>query len=456
MKKIVVLGAGLVSKPLVKYLLGVEDFFVTLGDMDVEKASGILGNAANAKAVPLEAGDRYQIETLIKANDLAISLLPFGFHPTVAEFCIRHKKHMVTASYVSDQMKGMDKEAKAAGITILNEIGVDPGIDHMSAMRIIDSVHDREGKIEEFYSYCGGLPAPDANDNPFGYKFSWSPQGVLKAGTNDARYLKDGKVVEIEGKNLFFNRTGLALGGFDGLETYPNRDALPYVDIYGIPETKTMFRGTIRNHGWCDKLLALAKLGLLEDECVDLPESATFLDLICKMTGIDPSGNHVDNTGAFLGEKFDASVLSGLKWLGLFDTAKLPETRNILDIMTETFFKKMRYKSGERDMIILHHDFVAKFPQGKKRIASTLIEYGIENGDSAMARTVGLPAAIGAELVLKGKINLPGVQIPVKPEIYMPVLKKLEALQIRCLEKESSLAPSLLCAPVAGRKPLGR
>ncbi len=438
MKKIIVLGAGLVSKPLVKYLLGVENFFVTLGDIDVEKALGIIGNAANGKAVLLDAGDIEQIENLIKAHDLAVSFLPYGFHPIVARICIRYKKHMVTASYVGEQIRAMDEDAKSAGVMILNEIGVDPGIDHMSAMRIIDQVHERGGKIEAFCSYCGGLPAPDANDNPFGYKFSWSPQGVLMAGTNDAKYLKDGKIVKIEGKDLFLNRGQLDLEGFDSLETYPNRNSLPYIDVYGIPETKTMFRGTIRNQGWCDKLFALARLGLLENKSVDLPEHATYLDLIRKMTGSDSHENPVVRVKALLGEQDGSGVLAGLKWLGLFDVAKLPETRNILDIMTETFLKKMAYKSGERDMIILYHDFVGKFPKDKKRITSTLIVYGDENKDSAMSRTVGLPAAIGAELILKGKIDLPGVQIPVKPQIYLPVLTKLEELQIRCLEKEFS------------------
>jgi len=439
MKKIVVMGAGLVSRPLVKYLLEIDGFFVTLGDIDLKKSEEIIENASNGKAIALDVSDKEKVEELVKEHDLAISLLPYVFHPMVAEFCIKHKKNMVTASYVSEKMKNLHVEAEKAGVIILNEIGVDPGIDHMSAMKIIDDVHAKGGEIEAFRSYCGGLPAPDANDNPFGYKFSWSPRGVLMAGLNNAKYLEDGKNVIIDGKDLFLNHWDLDVVDFDEYETYPNRDSLPYIDIYGIQETQTMFRGTIRNIGWCNKLYALAKLGLLKDEAVDLPENATYKDLMTEMICSENCDNLTLKTHEFLGKYSKPDVMEGLKWLGLFEDKPLPESRNLLDIMTDLFLSKMAYKSGEKDMIVLFHDFVAKLPDGKKRITSTLIDYGIENGDTSMARTVGLPAAIGAELILKGEIKLKGVQIPVKPEIYLPVLEKLEKLNIKCVEKEYNL-----------------
>ncbi|MFP4548607.1 MAG: saccharopine dehydrogenase C-terminal domain-containing protein [Fidelibacterota bacterium] len=436
MKKIIVMGAGLVSRPLVKYLLSIDGFALTLGDIDQSRAADIIGNAANGKAIALDVSDEQKVEELIKSHDIAISLLPYIFHPMVARYCIKHKKNMVTASYVSDKMREMDEAAKNAGVIILNEIGVDPGIDHMSAMKIIDAIHEQGGKVESFRSYCGGLPAPEADDNPFGYKFSWSPRGVLMAGLNDAKYLENGKIVDVDGKELFLNHWDLEVDDFAEFETYPNRNSLPYIDIYGIQETKTMFRGTIRNKGWCDKLYALAKLGLLKDETIHLPENATYKDLMSKMVCSDDCDNLTLKTHEYLGKYSKPEVLEGLKWLGLFDDKKLPDTRNLLDIMTATFLEKMEYQPGERDMIVLFHDFIAKLPEGKKRITSTLIDYGIENGDTAMARTVGLPAAIGAELILKGEIDLIGVQIPVKKEIYLPVLKKLEDLNIKCVEKE--------------------
>ncbi len=437
MKKIVVMGAGLVSKPLVNYLLSSDDFFVTLCDIDKTKATRIIDNAANGSAQKLNVNDEKKVEELIQTHDLAISLLPYVFHPMIAKFCIKHKTDMVTASYVSNEMQQLHKKAKDAGVIILNEIGVDPGIDHMSAMKIIDAVHDQEGKIESFNSYCGGLPAPDANDNPFGYKFSWSPRGVLMAGKNDARYLRDGAIKEIDGSDLFLNHWPLEVDGFAEFETYPNRDSMPYIDIYGIPETQTMFRGTIRNTGWCDKLYALAKLGLLEDREIDLPGTATYKDLMGKILNSDDNSNLTMKTHTSLGRYSKPDVLEGLKWLGLFDDKSLPNSRNLLDIMTETFLEKMRYQPGEKDMIVLFHDFLATFPDGKKRITSTLIDYGKD--DTSMARTVGLPAAIGAELILREKINLTGVQIPVKREIYQPVLEKLDTLGISCIEKEYKL-----------------
>ena len=438
MKKIVVFGAGLVSKPLVNYLLNVEDFHVTLGDMDETRAKHIIADAPNGEAVRINADDDAGLEALVKAHDLAVSLLPFVYHPKIADLCIRNKKHMVTASYVSDQMRRMDPAARDAGVTVLNEVGLDPGIDHMSAMRIIDHVHKQGGKIDAFRSYCGGLPAPADNDNPFGYKFSWSPRGVLKAGTNDARFLKDGQIVEILGKDLFKNHETLTLEGFAPFEIYPNRNSVPYIDTYGIPETKTMIRGTIRNTGWCDKLLALAKLGLVQETNVDLPEKATFADLMRKVTGAAATEDPARKAAQILEQAVDSETMSGLKWLGIFEDKELPASRNILDIMTDIFLEKMPFAPGEQDLIILYHEFEAHFPEGKKRITSTLTQYGIKDKDSGMARTVGLPCAIGVEMILKKKIDLTGVQIPDTPVIYQPILNRLEELGICCVETETA------------------
>jgi len=262
---------------------------------------------------------------------------------------------------------------------------------------------------------------------------------VLKAGTNDARFLKDEKVVEIAGRQLFQNQEELILDGFDPFEIYPNRNSLPYIDIYGIPETATMIRGTIRNTGWCAKLFALAQLGLVADTDVDLPADATFLDLMGHVCQAGGAENVIEKVASFLGEAPDSDTMAGFKWLGLFEDRPLPVSRNILDIMTATFLEKMPYKKGERDMIILHHDFEAQFPDNKKRICSTLVEYGVKDGDSGMARTVGLPAAIGAELILNGKIDLPGVHIPDTPAIYDPVLDRLSELGIRFRETQTLL-----------------
>jgi saccharopine dehydrogenase-like NADP-dependent oxidoreductase len=333
-------------------------------------------------------------------------------------------------------MKALDQRAKDAGIIILNEIGVDPGIDHMSAMRIIHAVENSGGKVVSFRSYCGGLPAPEANDNPYGYKFSWSPRGVLMAGRNDAKYMKEGKIVEINGKDLFRNHWPLHIEGEPKFETYPNRNSIPYIETYGLKDVKTMFRGTIRNIGWCKTLICIVRLGVLDETERDDLKGLAYDDLTRRLANAQKGISTREATKIFLGEDSSEEVLDRLEWLGLFSNDPLPEENTYIDIMTACFLEKMSYKEGERDMIVLYHDFLAEWTDKKKRITSTLVDYGIPHGDSSMARTVSLPAAIATRLILQGKINITGVHAPVLPEIYNPVLDELETMNIVCKEKE--------------------
>lgn len=437
MKKILVLGAGLVSKPLVEYLMNVEDFEVTVATRTVSKAEKLISGHSNGNAEQLNVKDTEALNELIKNADIVISLLPYTFHVKVAKICIEYGKNMVTTSYISDAMQELDEEAQNAGIIILNEIGVDPGIDHMSAMRIIDRVEENGGKISSFKSYCGGLPAPEANDNPFGYKFSWSPRGVLMAGKNDAKYLENGKIIEIDGEELFKHHWPLEFEGApDKFETYPNRNSLPYIDTYGLEDVNTMFRGTIRNRGWCDALYCISQLGLLEDEERTDLENMTFKELIIAQADGDNESDPREAVKNYLGDDAPEEALDKLEWLGLFSDKELPKENTLLDVMTALFLEKMPYKENERDMIVLFHDFLAEFPDDKKRITSTLIDFGIPGGDSAMARTVSLPAAIATRLILQGQINIKGVHAPVVGEIYNPVLDELENMDIVCEEKE--------------------
>ncbi len=436
MKNILVLGAGLVSQPLVRYLLNIHDFKVTVASRTVSKAIKLIDGNLRGEAVELNVTNDDQLEELIRKCDLAISLLPYTYHVKVARLCIRHKKHMVTTSYISDTMRALDQEARNAGILILNEIGVDPGIDHMSAMRIIHNVENGGGKVISFRSYCGGLPAPDANDNPFGYKFSWSPRGVLMAGRNDAKYLKDGEIIEIEGRNLFRHHWLLNIEGEPEYETYPNRNSLPYIETYGLKDVKTMFRGTIRNIGWCDTMICIARLGVLDDSERDDLKGLTYNNLTRKLVNAIDVVSTREAAKSFLGNDATEKVLDRLEWLGLFSNDQLPDEPTLLDVMTHRFLTKMPYLEGERDMIVLYHDFLAEFPHRKKRITSTLVDFGIPNGDSSMARTVSLPAAIATRLILQEKIKLSGVHAPVLPEIYNPVLDELETMNIVCREKE--------------------
>jgi len=268
MKKILVLGAGLVSRPMVRYLLDVPDFEVIVASRTVSKAQELVGNHPRGKAVALNVDNDADLEKQVGAADLAVSLLPYTYHVKVAGYSLKYRKPLVTTSYVSDAMRALDERAKAAGVILLNEIGLDPGIDHMSAMKIIHAVQNAGGKVASFMSYCGGLPAPEANDNPLGYKFSWSPKGVVMAGRNDARYLKDGKEVFIPGPELFGNRWPLRVADGYEFEAYANRNSLPYIETYGLKGVRTMLRGTLRNPGWCETLKAIADLGVLKDDSV--------------------------------------------------------------------------------------------------------------------------------------------------------------------------------------------
>ncbi|MCK4225247.1 MAG: saccharopine dehydrogenase NADP-binding domain-containing protein [candidate division Zixibacteria bacterium] len=440
MKKVLVLGAGLVAKPLVQYLLDQPDFFVKVASRTVSKAEKLVGDHPRGEALSLNVNDTATLRDLISEADLAISMVPYAHHVTVANLCIELKKHMVTTSYVSEAMNKLDKRAKDAGVLILNEIGLDPGIDHMSAMRIIHGVQNKGGRIASFYSYCGGLPAPEANTNPWGYKFSWSPRGVVLAGKNSARYLKDKKEVEIPSEDLFAHFWPMNIEGLPPLEAYPNRDSVPYIQIYEISDADSMYRGTLRYPGWCQTLKKVVELGLL-DETEQKVKGLSYADFLRMLIKKEKGDDLKKDLAAYLKMDEDSEPIKRFEWLGLFGDEIIPTEKNSpLDVFADRLLEKLKYEEGERDMIVLHHDFTAEYPGKKKeKITSTLIDYGIPHGDSAMSRTVGLPAAIGATLILQGRIKDTGVHIPVSPTIYEPALDELEKLGIICKEKSQTL-----------------
>jgi saccharopine dehydrogenase-like NADP-dependent oxidoreductase len=438
MKRVLVLGAGLVSRPLVRYLLH-HNFHVKIASRTVSKADRLIDGHLNGSTQAWLVDDAATLEKMIQDADLAISLLPAAYHVKVAELCIKHQKQMVTTSYVSPQMKALDGPAKAAGVMCLNEIGVDPGIDHMSAMRIIHGVEEKGGKVVSFMSYCGGLPAPDSNDNPLGYKFSWSPRAVLLAGRNDGKYLEDGKEVYIPGSELFSHHWPMTIGDLPELEAYTNRNCLPYIELYGLQGIKTMFRGTLRYPTWCDTVKKWVDLGLLSLDERNF-KGMTYGDMIRQLAKGSPGSDLKQDLAGFWKTDVKDVAISKLEWLGVLSNAPLLfETGSPLDAMSHIMNEKMPYKPGERDMIILHHEFEAEYRSRKEAITSTLIDYGIPDGDSSMARTVSLPAAIGARLILDGKIKTTGVHIPVSPDIYNPVLDELARLDIECKEETHSM-----------------
>ncbi len=440
MKKILILGAGLVAKPLVRYLLDQPDFKVEVASRTVSKAVKLIDSHPDGEAKELNLKDEEGLKKEIADSDLIISMVPYGFHPTVAKFCIDFGKHMVTTSYVSEAMQNLDSEAKNAGILILNEVGLDPGIDHMEAMRIIHEVEEKGGEIQSFTSFCGGLPAPEANTNPFGYKFSWSPIGVLLAGKNSAQYLKDGQQVLIPAEDLFKDYAIIKIEGLVEFEGYPNRNSLPYIQLYGIQSTGTMLRGTLRNKGWCPTMKKMVDLQLLDEEEKEWGD-ITYKDFIRRLMDNPAEEDIKKALGAHLSIEEDSDIIQRLEWLGLLsDEAITVSKGSALDILGARMLEKLQYEEGERDMIILQHQFIASYPDDKKeKITSTLIDFGIPDGDSSMARTVGLPAAIATRLILEGKIEMTGVHIPIIPKIYTPILQELKGMDITFKEKREKL-----------------
>ena len=440
MKKVLVLGAGLVSKPGVTYLLKQKDIFVTVASRTVSKAENLVKGFSNGKAIQLNVQDEESLAGLIKNNDIIVSLLPWVHHQKVANLCITHEKHMATTSYVSEGMKKLHGEAVKKNLLFLNEIGVDPGIDHMSAMKIIDDVYSEGGKVLHFYSYCGGLPAPEDNDNPFGYKFSWSPKGVVLASRNSAKFLENGKLVEIEGKDLFLNYRLEEIEGLGKYEVYPNRDSMPYKELYNLKDAITVMRGTYRNIGWCDTLKKMVDLGLIDENPVEGLKGITFRKMMADLIKEKDGADVINKVAEKLGLEPDSDIIKRLEWLGLFSEEQVPDFDNRLDILSYLLEKKLVFKNDEKDMIILQHKFtVENADKTKELITSTLIDYGEALKESSMARTVSLPLAIGVRFMAEGKFNLTGVQIPITKEIYEPVLKELETLNIKMDERKFRL-----------------
>lgn len=441
MQKVLVLGAGLVAKPLIRHLLS-KGYTVTVASNTPDRAVEMVNNHPNGTVVNWDIKDEAKLDALVEGHDLTVSLLPYVFHVTVAKHCVSHAKNMVTTSYVKPEMQDLDSAAKEKGIIILNESGLDPGIDHMSAMRVIDHIHDKGGKVEEFFSICGALPAPEASDNPFRYKFSWSPKGVVLAGNNDAMYLRDGKVVSIPTRELFRSPWQVDFPGVGKMDIYPNRDSISYLDIYGIPEAKTIFRGTFRFPGWCETLDAIKQLNLITPEKTDMT-GLSYAGLVAKQIGAASASDIEQSVSAFLGIPADSYAIRAIKWLGLFDDE--PMNRNIdspFEVTSDLMISKMGLGDTERDMVVMQHTFIASYPDNTREvIRSRMLDYGTPATDTSIARTVALPAAIAAEMILQGKIREKGVYRPILPGIYNPILTALEELGIK-MEEEYGLPMS--------------
>jgi saccharopine dehydrogenase-like NADP-dependent oxidoreductase len=434
MKKVLILGAGLVVKPMVGYLLE-NSFRLLIASPMKERADEMIKGHPFGSTLDWSMDDPETLNKLISEYDITVSLLPYKFHTEVAKVCLKYGKSLVTTSYVQPEMQALDPAAKKAGVILLNEIGLDPGIDHMSAMRIIDHIHNKGGKVEEFYSLCGALPAPEAADNPLKYKFSWSPKGVILASRNNAHYLMKGTHVFIEPVNLFKDRFILDFPGAGEMEVYPNRDSVSYINIYGIPEVKTIYRGTFRYKGWCETLDVMKSINMLDDTVKDY-SGTTYAGFIAERAAVGQQ-DLKENLSEKLSLSQSSTPIKAFEWLGLFEEQLMGYNETTpFEITSDLMIRKMLLSDDDRDMVVLQHIFLASYPDGKKEvIKSSMLDFGSPATNTSIARTVALPAAIAVKMILEQKINLTGVFRPVDSRIYNPVLLELEKLDIRMKEE---------------------
>jgi saccharopine dehydrogenase (NADP+, L-glutamate forming) len=386
--------------------------------------------------------DDKALDAEVAKHDLVISYIPYTFHTTVIKSAIRNKKDVVTTSYVSPAMLELDEDAKKAGITVMNEIGLDPGIDHLYAIKTIEEVHKAGGKINAFLSYCGGLPAPEASDNPLGYKFSWSSRGVLLALRNEAKYFENGKVVEIPGKDLMGTANPYFIYPGYAFVAYPNRDSTPYKERYNIPEAQTIVRGTLRYQGFPELVRVLVGMGFLSDEersFLKEPISwkeATEKILSAKSTSEEDLELAIVSKATFKDSEEKKRLLSGLKWIGLFSDEKIVPRGNPLDTLCATLERKMQFEEGERDFVMLQHKFEIEHKDGSRETrTSTLCEYGDPKGYSAMAKLVGTPCGVAVKQVLDGTISEKGILAPMSSKINDPLIDELKKYGITMVEK---------------------
>ncbi|XP_042486504.1 alpha-aminoadipic semialdehyde synthase [Macadamia integrifolia] len=478
---ILILGAGRVCQPAAELLastgsISSHQWFKTcLGD-DIEQPKDVqvivaslylkdaeetIEGIPNATAIQLDVMDHESLCKCVSQVEVVISLLPASFHAIIANACIEFKKHLVTASYIDDSTSRLDERAKSAGITILGEMGLDPGIDHMMAMKMIDRAHARNGIIKSFVSYCGGLPSPEAANNPLAYKFSWNPAGAIRAGRNPATYKSDGKIVHVDGNKLYDSATRIRIADLPAfaLECLPNRNSLIYGDLYGIMnEASTIFRGTLRYEGFCEIMGTLAKIGFFDTEAHPAlkqekqPTFESFLDVLLRterenenlqgIMGDEKEMVEILIAHGLCKEKASAvNTVKTIKFLGLHDRKEIPlSCRSAFDVICLRMEERLTYSNTEQDMVLLHHEVEVSFPDGRptENQQSTLLEFGkMKNGKTttAMALTVGIPAAIAALLLLENRIKTRGVIRPLNPEVYMPALDILEAYGFKLLEK---------------------
>lgn len=436
MKTILILGAGKSSPYLISYLLDHAeeyDWRVIVADQDEQLALSRINNHPRGTAMSFDVTDSEARSQQISGAKVVINMLAPRFQHLVGLTCARFGVHMISVSYQDQRMRELETDAKKKGVLLLTEIGLDPGIDHMSAAQLIRRINERGGIVKSFQSYGGGLPAPDTLSNPFKYVISWNPRNVVMAGENGAQYLEDCKIKLIPYHNVFQHTWNMNVPGIGQMEAYPNRDSLIYQEQYGFKDAETVIRGTLRYPGWSETWYYIVRLGL-PNEKLRIPglKDKTFAELTEMLlpSGGPESGPIERRVAKFLQISPTGHIIEKMRWLGLFSDEKIGvEVNTSAEVLTQLISEKLALHSDARDMVVLLHQIIAEYPQEdnrREKITSTMIHFGEKAGFTSMAKSVGLPAALVAKLLLTEKISLTGCHMPTHPEIYEPVMKELE------------------------------
>ena len=442
MKKIVIFGAGRSSTSLIEYLLSIaeeQNLLITLLDYNEELAKSKINNHKFGEAHFIDANNPNERLKFIKESQLVISMLPAHMHLGIVKDAIHEKVHVITPSYVTEEIRSLNADAKNNDVLILNEMGLDPGIDHMSAKKIIDEIENNDGKLTGFESFTGGLVAPESDDNPWNYKFTWNPRNVVLAGQGGAaKFIQEGKYKYIPYNKLFRRTEIIEIEGYGKFEGYANRDSLRYRSVYGLNEIPTMYRGTLRKIGFCRAWNVFVQLGLTDDSYViEGSENMTNRDFINSFLAYNPHDSVELKLRHYLGIEQDDYIWEKLVWLGLFEDKKIGlKNATPAQILQKILQNKWSLREEDKDMIVMWHKFNFSQKGVDKEIRSHMVYIGKDSQFTAMSDTVGLPLGIAAKLLLSGKIKGRGVKLPIEREIYLPVLSELEQLGITFEEKE--------------------
>ncbi|MFB9863971.1 saccharopine dehydrogenase [Rufibacter immobilis] len=442
MKKILLLGAGRSATVLIDYLLAhttSHNWQLSIADVAVHHLEEKLRPFPQARALVFNVEDEAQRSSEIDAADVVISMLPALFHPLVAQSCLALGKHLVTASYVPPQIKTLDAEAKAKGLTFLMECGLDPGIDHMSALKIIHQLQRQGCAVTSFKSFTGGLMAPASDNNPWHYKFTWNPRNVVLAGQGTAKFIEQGTIKYIPYPQLFKRTETFTVEGFGEFDGYANRDSLSYREPYGLQNIPTMLRGTLRRPGYCQAWQVLVQLGLTDDSySLEDATELTYRQLVeSYLPAADPGKPLRQRVAEYVGLPPQAKELELVEWTGLFDELPigLPNATPA-QALEKLLVQKWKLSPSDKDMIVMLHQFEFEREGTRHKLSSSLVVLGEDEVQTAMAKTVGLPVGIATKLLLEGKLQRSGVLVPLQEDLYLPILEELEQYGIRFEERE--------------------